>query len=63
MKGTSGIGCISDSDPQPLLVKSHLGIYAVQTVGFIGNALRKTEDYGDDGNVTLPMDYDNKENS
>lgn len=32
-------------------------------VGFIGNALRKTEDYGDDGNVTLPMDYDNEENS
>ena len=26
--GCSGIGCISDSDPQPLLVRSHLGLYA-----------------------------------
>ena len=36
--GTSGIGCISDSDPQPLLVRSHLGIYALTTVGAINNA-------------------------
>ena len=35
--GTSGIGCISDSDPQPLLVRSHLGIYAISTVGIINN--------------------------
>ena len=37
-RGCSGIGCISDSDPQPLLVRSHLGMYAISTVGFIGNA-------------------------
>ena len=37
-RGNSGIGCISDSDPQPLLVRSHLGMYAISTVGFIGNA-------------------------
>ena len=36
-KGCSGIGCISDSDPQPLLVQSHLGTYAITTVGIINN--------------------------
>ena len=35
--GCSGIGCISDSDPQPLLVRSHLGLYAITTVGVINN--------------------------
>jgi len=35
--GCSGIGCISDSDPQPLLVRSHLGLYAISTVGMINN--------------------------
>ena len=38
MSGTSGIGCISDSDPQPLLVRSHLGLFAIATVGIINNA-------------------------
>jgi amidophosphoribosyltransferase len=36
--GTAGIGCISDSDPQPLLVRSHLGTYAITTVGCVNNA-------------------------
>ena len=36
--GCSGIGCISDTDPQPLLVRSHLGLYAISTVGIINNA-------------------------
>ena len=36
--GTSGIGCISDTDPQPLLVRSHLGMFAISTVGIINNA-------------------------
>jgi len=35
--GKSGIGCISDTDPQPLLVRSHLGLYAITTVGIINN--------------------------
>ena len=30
--------CISDTDPQPLLVRSHLGLYALTTVGIINNA-------------------------
>ncbi|MCM1149670.1 MAG: amidophosphoribosyltransferase [Butyricicoccus sp.] len=36
--GKSGIGCISDTDPQPLLVRSHLGLYAITTVGIINNS-------------------------
>lgn len=36
--GNAGIGCISDSDPQPLLVRSHLGLFAITTVGRINNA-------------------------
>ena len=36
--GTAGIGCISDTDPQPLLVRSHLGMFAISTVGLINNA-------------------------
>ena len=35
MKGTSAIGCINDSDPQPLLVHSRLGKYAICFVGVI----------------------------
>ena len=38
LDGTVGIGCISDADPQPLLVRSHLGLFAVATVGIINNA-------------------------
>ena len=38
MQGTSVIGCISDSDPQPMLIRSNLGTYAICTVGIINNA-------------------------
>ena len=38
LDGTCGIGCISDTDPQPLLVRSHLGLFAIATVGIINNA-------------------------
>mgnify|MGYP002868718974 CR=1 FL=1 len=38
LKGNIGIGCISDYDPQPLLVSSHLGDFAVTCVGKINNA-------------------------
>ena len=37
-KGNAGIGAISDSDPQPLLIRSHLGLFAIATVGRINNA-------------------------
>ena len=38
MHGTSVIGCISDSEPQPLLIRSKLGTYAISTIGIINNA-------------------------
>ena len=37
MQGNLGIGCISDYEPQPLLVRSHHGTYAIMTVGKINN--------------------------
>ena len=37
MQGNLGIGCISDYEPQPLLVRSHHGTYAITTVGKINN--------------------------
>lgn len=43
--GFSGIGCISDTDPQPLLVRSHLGMYAITTVGIINNAETLVNEY------------------
>lgn len=38
MQGTSAIGCISDTDPQPLLIRSNLGTYAICIIGVINNA-------------------------
>ncbi|MEG2597678.1 MAG: amidophosphoribosyltransferase, partial [Oscillospiraceae bacterium] len=37
MFGKMGIGCISDNEPQPLIVRSHLGNFAITTVGRINN--------------------------
>lgn len=37
MHGNMGIGCISDYEPQPLIVRSHHGTYAIMTVGKINN--------------------------
>lgn len=37
MSGQMGIGCISDYEPQPLIVRSHHGTYAIETVGKINN--------------------------
>ncbi len=37
MRGHLGIGCISDFEPQPLIVRSHHGTYALTTVGKINN--------------------------
>lgn len=38
MKGNIGIGCISDYDPQPILIQSHLWCFGITTVGKINNA-------------------------
>ena len=54
--GCSGIGCISDTDPQPLLVRSHLGLYAISTVGIIQNAEALVERYfSDHGHQFMAM--------
>ena len=54
--GYSGIGCISDTDPQPLLVRSHLGMYAISTVGIINNAEELVEKYfSDHGHQFMAM--------
>lgn len=37
MHGSFGIGCISDYEPQPLIIRSHHGTYAITTVGKINN--------------------------
>ena len=43
MKGNLGIGCISDYEPQPLIVRSHHGTYAITTVGKINNIDKLTD--------------------
>jgi len=54
--GCSGIGCISDTDPQPLLVRSHLGLYAICTVGIINNANDLVDRYfSDHGHQFMAM--------
>lgn len=40
MHGNFGIGCISDYEPQPLMVRSHHGTYAITTVGKINNTAK-----------------------
>ncbi|MDR2204082.1 MAG: amidophosphoribosyltransferase [Nitrososphaerota archaeon] len=42
-KGMMGIGCISDSDPQPIIVHSRIGVFAVVTVGRINNKKQLVE--------------------
>lgn len=44
MEGNIGIGSISDFEPQPLMVRSHHGTYAITTVGKINNAAKLTEE-------------------
>ena len=44
MQGTMGIGCISDYEPQPLIIRSHHGTYAITTVGKINNKDKIVED-------------------
>ena len=38
MKGNSAIGCISDTSPQPLIIRSNIGTYAISVVGIINNS-------------------------
>ena len=45
MSGTSAIGCISDYEPQPLLIRSKHGTYAICVIGIINNADELIEHY------------------
>ena len=45
MQGTSAIGCISDYDPQPLLIRSNLGTYAICVIGIINNSQELINQY------------------
>ena len=49
MCGTSAIGCISDSDPQPMLIRSRLGTFAITTVGIVNNSDALIDQYLSDG--------------
>ena len=45
MTGKAAIGCISDSDAQPLLVRSKLGLYSICIIGLVNNREKLVEDF------------------
>ena len=45
MKGNAAIGAISDSDPQPLLIRSNFGTYAISIIGIINNSKELIDKY------------------
>ena len=45
MSGTSAIGCISDTDPQPLIVRSKIGVFAICVIGIVNNAESLIKEY------------------
>ena len=47
MEGSSAIGCISDAEPQPLLIRSNHGTYAICIIGRINNADELIDQYLD----------------
>ena len=49
MHGTSAIGCISDFYPQPLLIRSRLGTFALCVTGAVNNADELTQTYLEEG--------------
>lgn len=49
MRGNICIGCISDTDPQPIMVRSQLGLYAICSIGVITNAETLSEELLDKG--------------
>ena len=51
MKGNLGIGCISDYEPQPLLGNSHLGSFAITTVGIATNKDELIKEILSNGNM------------
>ncbi len=63
LKGNAGIGLISDTDPQPLMVRSHLGLYAVAVIGLINNAEELVERLSKDRNQQFMAMSSGKVNS
>lgn len=51
MEGNYGLGCISDYESQPLIVRSHHGTYAITTVGKINNIEALIKEIFDKGNT------------
>ncbi|MCC8027337.1 MAG: amidophosphoribosyltransferase [Clostridium sp.] len=51
LEGRLGIGCISDNEPQPLLIQSHLGSFAITTVGKINNEEELVRDAYENGHI------------
>lgn len=51
LEGNMGIACISDMEPQPLLIQSHLGSYAITTVGKINNEEALVSDAYEKGHI------------
>lgn len=49
LTGNLGIGCISDYEPQPLLIQSHIGSFAITTVGKINNTEQLLESIYENG--------------
>ena len=45
MSGNSAIGCISDNDPQPLLIRSKIGSFAICVIGIVNNAQQLIDEY------------------
>ena len=51
MSGKMGIGCISDNEPQPLLINCRLGSYAIVSVGRVANMEELIQDTFDKGHT------------
>lgn len=49
MRGTICIGCISDTDPQPIMVRSKMGLYSVCSIGIITNAEELSDELLENG--------------
>ncbi len=63
MRGKLCIGCISDTDPQPILVRSKMGTYAVCTVGIITNSEEIENELLSDGSESFEAMSSGKVNS
>ncbi len=63
LKGNACIGCISDSDPQPLLIKSKFGLYAICIVGYVSNVEELTNEYLKETSGVFQARSGNKVNS